>query len=269
MSRIPAITPDYLKSQIVDVRYYRDTEFSPNLTTCVLKMANGCLVQGKSAVLDMARFNEQIGRDIAYKDAFEKLWELEGYTRASLTPTLSAGGKETKKYAYLVRELHTDSRVCQGLYKCVPPLEGHDYVIVSATSAINEVGVETYIFPSNEQGTPTDYCELQGSIKGTQNHSIALAEAGYTLLLTKGAELSGDVIKTFVSHTVIPDEALKAAIAHIESALAGRISYAAGGLIIPRIFGPNGFEASKDSAFYRDALKLIHGDPDFKVGGTD
>ncbi len=86
MSRIPAITPDYLKSQIVDVRYYHDTEFSPNLTTCVLKMANGCLVQGKSAVLDMARFNEQVGKDIAYKDAFEKLWELEGYARATLTP---------------------------------------------------------------------------------------------------------------------------------------------------------------------------------------
>lgn len=81
-NKIPAITPDYLTAQIVDVKYYRDTEFSPALTTCHLKMRNGFIVEGKSAVMDMARFNEDMGKDIAYKDAFAKLWQLEGYAMA-------------------------------------------------------------------------------------------------------------------------------------------------------------------------------------------
>lgn len=81
-NKLPAITPDYLTAQIVDVKYYRDTEFSPALTTCHLKMRNGFIVEGKSAVMDMARFDEAMGKEIAYKDAFEKLWRLEGYAMA-------------------------------------------------------------------------------------------------------------------------------------------------------------------------------------------
>ena len=80
--KIPSLTPDYLTSQIDEVRYYRDEDFAPQLTTCHIKMRNGCVIVGKSATLDMSRFNEELGKTIAYKDAFEQLWALEGYARA-------------------------------------------------------------------------------------------------------------------------------------------------------------------------------------------
>ena len=81
-NKLPAITPDYLTAQIVAVKYYRDTEFSPALTTCHLKMRNGFIIEGMSAVMDMSRFDETLGKEIAYKDVFEKLWQLEGYAMA-------------------------------------------------------------------------------------------------------------------------------------------------------------------------------------------
>jgi hypothetical protein len=64
------------------------------------------------------------------------------------------------------------------LYKCEPPLDGHDHVIVSAVVALFS-GPETYIFPSNAQGEPKDYGELTGSFRGALDHAEALRGAGY------------------------------------------------------------------------------------------
>ena len=33
----------------------------------------------QSACVDKANFSEELGRKYAYEDAFEQLWELEGY----------------------------------------------------------------------------------------------------------------------------------------------------------------------------------------------
>lgn len=73
------LTPDYLASQIADASYLNP---KPTLTLCILTMANGLYVVGKSAVLDPARFDAEIGKRIAYQDAFNQLWQLEGYNRA-------------------------------------------------------------------------------------------------------------------------------------------------------------------------------------------
>lgn len=73
------ITPDYLAEQIASVDYLNP---KPTLTLCILTMANGLYVVGKSAVLDPARFDAAIGRSVAYQDAFNQLWQLEGYARA-------------------------------------------------------------------------------------------------------------------------------------------------------------------------------------------
>ena len=40
---------------------------------------NGFVVIGVSGCLNPADFDETIGRDEAYKDAFAKLWQLQGY----------------------------------------------------------------------------------------------------------------------------------------------------------------------------------------------
>ena len=62
------------------------------------------------------------------------------------------------------------------LYKLSEPLKDFEYVIVSASTI---VGVETYIFGSNEDGEVLDWDELPGSVRGVYDHTVALNDAGY------------------------------------------------------------------------------------------
>lgn len=48
-------------------------------TICQLILKNGFSVLGSSACVDPANFDLQMGRDIAFKNAQDKVWELEGY----------------------------------------------------------------------------------------------------------------------------------------------------------------------------------------------
>lgn len=49
------------------------------LTFCVIVLRNGFTVTGDSACASPENFDPQIGRDIARKNAREKIWLLEGY----------------------------------------------------------------------------------------------------------------------------------------------------------------------------------------------
>lgn len=49
------------------------------LTFCVLVLHNGFTVTGESACASPDNFDAQIGRDIAYRNAREKVWPLLGY----------------------------------------------------------------------------------------------------------------------------------------------------------------------------------------------
>lgn len=49
------------------------------LTFCVLTLRNGFTVTGESACASPENFDAGIGRDIAFKNAREKIWLLEGY----------------------------------------------------------------------------------------------------------------------------------------------------------------------------------------------
>lgn len=49
------------------------------LTFCVLVLRNGFTVTGESACASPANFDEQVGRDIAKRNARDKIWALEGY----------------------------------------------------------------------------------------------------------------------------------------------------------------------------------------------
>lgn len=62
------------------------------------------------------------------------------------------------------------------LYKLSEPLENFEYVIVSASTVL---GVETYIFGSNEDGEVLDWEDLPGSVRGVYDHTVALNHAGY------------------------------------------------------------------------------------------
>jgi hypothetical protein len=71
------ITKEHITAKIAKVAYHRIPDTT--LTLCVLTMENGFNVTGESACADPANFNKQTGEMIAYDNAFEKLWQLEGY----------------------------------------------------------------------------------------------------------------------------------------------------------------------------------------------
>lgn len=48
-------------------------------TVCQITLENGFTVVGSSACVDPAVFNVATGEKIAFDNAFEKLWDLEGY----------------------------------------------------------------------------------------------------------------------------------------------------------------------------------------------
>jgi hypothetical protein len=52
------------------------------LTVCVLTLQNGFTVTGESACIDPKMFNAAIGEQIAFNNALEKIWPLEGYLLA-------------------------------------------------------------------------------------------------------------------------------------------------------------------------------------------
>jgi hypothetical protein len=47
-----------------------------------LLLKNGFSVRGESACVDPRNFNMEIGQQLAYRDAFSKMWQLEGYLLA-------------------------------------------------------------------------------------------------------------------------------------------------------------------------------------------
>lgn len=74
------ITEDYLNSQIVKVEYIK---MGMKTVICMLTLENGFEIIGTSACVDVSKFNMDIGKEYAYENAFNKLWELEGYVLQS------------------------------------------------------------------------------------------------------------------------------------------------------------------------------------------
>ena len=90
----PRLTPEYIDSKIQAVEYIlpRDVCKRDNgveifdapvslqtLTFCVLTLENGFTVTGESACASPENFDAEIGKKIAYDNARNKIWQLEGY----------------------------------------------------------------------------------------------------------------------------------------------------------------------------------------------
>ena len=92
----PRVTPDHIEACIVDEQYFTAEEGvhgaqmmadKPGahhtslrlLTFCVLVLKNGFTVTGESACASPENFDPEIGRDIARRNAREKIWMLKGY----------------------------------------------------------------------------------------------------------------------------------------------------------------------------------------------
>lgn len=52
------------------------------VTECLITLDNGFSVTGQSACVDPAMFERKLGERLAYDDAFNKIWQLEGYRLA-------------------------------------------------------------------------------------------------------------------------------------------------------------------------------------------
>lgn len=71
----PRLTPEHIDSVIVNAEYH----LFDVTTVCCLKLKNGYNVLGKSAPVSAANFDAELGKKIAFENARNKIWELEGY----------------------------------------------------------------------------------------------------------------------------------------------------------------------------------------------
>jgi hypothetical protein len=73
----PRLTPDLIDSVIAgkDFHVFGTT----CLTVCCLTLKNGFTVTGESACASPENFNAEIGEKIAFDQARNKIWMLEGY----------------------------------------------------------------------------------------------------------------------------------------------------------------------------------------------
>lgn len=70
------LTPQDLENQIASVDYQR---FGETGMLCVITLVNGYTVTGESGCIDPAIFDAEIGKEVAYENAFNKLWQILGY----------------------------------------------------------------------------------------------------------------------------------------------------------------------------------------------
>lgn len=73
----PRIRPEDLDAKISQALYHVFP--GTTLTVCCLVLQNGFAVTGESAAASPDNFDAETGRKIAYAEARDKIWQLEGY----------------------------------------------------------------------------------------------------------------------------------------------------------------------------------------------
>ena len=73
----PRLKPEDIDNAISGAQYH--VFEGSQLTVCCLTLQNGFTVTGESACASPENFDEAIGQSVAYKNAREKIWQLEGY----------------------------------------------------------------------------------------------------------------------------------------------------------------------------------------------
>lgn len=72
----PRLIPALIDETIKEKAFHKLTDV---LTVCVLTLRNGFTVTGESACASPENYDREIGERIAYENAREKIWPLEGY----------------------------------------------------------------------------------------------------------------------------------------------------------------------------------------------
>lgn len=78
-SPAPRVTKEFIEEQISYTVYQLAFK---TVTICNIALKNGFSVRGESACVNPENYNEQIGKTIAYKNAFDKLWAFYGFMLA-------------------------------------------------------------------------------------------------------------------------------------------------------------------------------------------
>jgi hypothetical protein len=71
------LTNEHIKSKIKNIKHI--VAFPGKMVICVLELENGYIVTGQEACVDTKEFDLEVGKQLAYKNAESKIWELEGY----------------------------------------------------------------------------------------------------------------------------------------------------------------------------------------------
>lgn len=117
----PRLTPELIQAVIKDETYTRLPD--SNVTVCRLTLQNGYSVLGVNmGPVDPANYDEKIGCEYAFKDAFAKIWRLEGYLLAERLYNEREGGENTKSAA--VQVFHVLRQVQEVLRKHAA--DGHE-----------------------------------------------------------------------------------------------------------------------------------------------
>ena len=73
----PRLTPDDIDAKIKKTTFTNLP--SKKCVICEITLENGFTVRGESACVSPENFDQEIGNDIAFKNARDKIWQLEGY----------------------------------------------------------------------------------------------------------------------------------------------------------------------------------------------
>lgn len=63
----------------MQVTYAKDVPALGATTLCFIAMQNGFVAIGSSSCVDHRNYDVDVGRRLAYEDAFRKIWPLEAY----------------------------------------------------------------------------------------------------------------------------------------------------------------------------------------------
>lgn len=82
------ITKAFIESQIKGIVYSTADQLVPSplkdhyahMTLCILRVNNGFMVVGESCPMDPRNFDAELGQQLAYENAFRKLWPLYAFT---------------------------------------------------------------------------------------------------------------------------------------------------------------------------------------------
>lgn len=97
------LTPQDIDKVIVGEEYWH----VPDTTTvvCCLKLAVGYTVVGKAACVEPSNFDLEVGKKVAYDDARDQIWALEGYRLACMRLAMRRMQEEIDKRNAAVPDL--------------------------------------------------------------------------------------------------------------------------------------------------------------------